>query len=79
MTLNSLYSHYLILRMIIVVLLIPLETYDERLQATDIELPCLNEPPNVEENSDDKTTEKSGPLYPVIQRIDFKIWKELTE
>ncbi|CAG8561036.1 26352_t:CDS:2, partial [Racocetra persica] len=55
-----------------------LETYNERLQATDIELPCLNEPPNVKENSDDENTEESGPLYLVAQKIDFKSWKELT-
>ena len=53
-----------------------LETYDERLQVTDIELPCLNKPPEV---GDDENTEESGPLYPVAQGMDFKCWKELDE
>ncbi|RIB20943.1 hypothetical protein C2G38_2034807 [Gigaspora rosea] len=37
-----------------------LESYNEKLQATDIELPCLNESPEVKESSDNENTEESG-------------------
>ncbi|CAG8840630.1 31089_t:CDS:1, partial [Gigaspora margarita] len=52
-----------------------LETYNERLQATDI--PYLNESLEVKKNSNNKNTEESGSLYPVVQGIDFKNWKKL--
>ncbi|CAG8849829.1 36688_t:CDS:1, partial [Gigaspora margarita] len=47
-------------------------TYDEKSQTADAEeLPYLDKPLEVEENSDNKNIKESGPLYPIKPEMIF--------